>query len=515
MDNGLFNKVLSGEIPLDTLSKEEKLQFLDLLEEKEKRLDTEAGQKSLIEFAKQVYPNYSVGAHHRKMAKIFEDVAAGKKKRVIINIAPRHGKSELTSYLFPAWFLGQKPDAKIIMATHTASLSEQFGRRVRNLIDSEDYKRIFPDTLLASDSKSAGAWGTNHHGQYYAVGVGGALAGRGADLLVIDDPHSEQDVKSGTGTVFEQAWSWYQTGPRQRLMWGGAIIVVMTRWSQLDLTGMLLEYQANNPDADQWEVVELPAILETKNEKTGEIVEKALWPEKWPLEELQLARASMEPRYWNAQYMQNPTSDAVAVIKRESWREWPTTRPPSCDFIIQTWDTAFEAKTTSDFSACTTWGIFTNEDENNESQVILLDAFKDRMEFPDLKAYVKKHYDEWEPDILMVEKKASGAPLIYELRTMGIPVSEYTPHRGTGDKTTRLNAISDIFSSGKVWAPPTRWAKDVIEEVASFPVAAHDDYVDCVSMAMLRVRQGGFIRTNLDEPDDIAYFKSQRKAAYY
>ena len=293
-------------------------------------------------------------------------------------------------------------------------------------------------------------------------------------------------------------------------MWGGAIIVVMTRWSQLDLTGMLLEYQANNPDADQWEVVELPAIL---NENTPE--EKSLWPEKWPLEELQLARASMEPRYWNAQYMQNPTSDAVAVIKREQWREWPTTRPPNCDFIIQTWDTAFEAKNTSDFSACTTWGIFTNEDENNESQVILLDAFKDRMEFPDLKAYVKKHYDEWTPDILMVEKKASGAPLIYELRTMGIPVSEYTPHRGTGDKTTRLNAISDIFASGKVWAPPTRWAKDVIEEVASFPVAAHDDYVDCVSMAMLRVRQGGFIRANLDEPEDTVYFKSQRKAAYY
>ena len=515
MDNSLFQKILTGEIPLDKLSKEEKLQFLDLLEEKDKRLDVTAGQKSLIEFAKQVYPNYSVGAHHRKMAQIFEDVAAGKKKRVIINIAPRHGKSELTSYLFPAWFLGQRPDAKIIMATHTASLSEQFGRRVRNLIDGEDYARIFPDTQLASDSKSAGSWGTNHHGQYYAVGVGGALAGRGADLLVIDDPHSEQDVKSGTNTVFEQAWSWYQTGPRQRLMWGGAIIVVMTRWSQLDLTGMLLEYQANNPDADQWEVVELPAILETKNEKTGEITEKSLWPEKWPLEELQLARASMDPRYWNAQYMQNPTSDAVAVIKRESWREWPTTRPPKCDFIIQTWDTAFEAKNTSDFSACTTWGVFNNEDENNEAQVILLDAFKDRMEFPDLKAYVKKHYDEWTPDILMVEKKASGAPLIYELRTMGIPVSEYTPHRGTGDKNVRLNAISDLFASGKVWAPPTRWARDVIEEVASFPVAAHDDYVDCVSMAMLRVRQGGFIRANLDEPDEVTYFKSQRRAAYY
>jgi len=510
VDSALFQKVLTGEIPLESLEKGDKLAFLDLLEEKEKRLDTEIGQKSLIEFAKQVYPNYSVGAHHRKMAQIFEDVAAGKKKRVIINIAPRHGKSELTSYLFPAWFLGQRPDAKIIMATHTASLSEQFGRRVRNLIDGEDYTRIFPGTTLSSDSKSAGSWATSKHGQYYAVGVGGALAGRGADLLVIDDPHSEQDVKSGTNTVFEQAWSWYQTGPRQRLMWGGAIIVVMTRWSQLDLTGMLLEYQTNNPDADQWEIIELPAIL---NENTPE--EKALWPEKWPLEELQLARASMDPRYWNAQYMQNPTSDAVAVIKREMWREWPTTKPPNCDFIIQTWDTAFEAKTTSDFSACTTWGIFTNEDENNEAQVILLDAFKDRMEFPDLKQYVKKHYDEWTPDILMVEKKASGAPLIYELRMTGIPVSEYTPHRGTGDKVTRLNAISDIFASGKVWAPPTRWARDVIEEVASFPVAAHDDYVDCVSMAMLRVRQGGFIRANLDEPEDTVYFKSQRKAAYY
>lgn len=210
-------------------TREQKEALLKLLDEKIKRLGLNASQKDLINFAQSVYPNYSVGGHHKIMGKLFKEIAEGKKKRVIINIAPRHGKSELTSYLFPAWFLGQNPSAQVIMATHTASLSEDFGRRVRNLVSSPEYAEIFPETVLSDDSKSAGSWNTTKGGKYYAVGVGGALAGRGADLLVIDDPHSEQDLKSGTKTVFEQAWSWYQTGPRQRLMWGGAIILVMTR----------------------------------------------------------------------------------------------------------------------------------------------------------------------------------------------------------------------------------------------------------------------------------------------
>jgi predicted phage terminase large subunit-like protein len=492
---------------LPTLSIKEKMELFDMLEEREKRYGVAAARQDMIPFAQRVYPGFKVGPHHRKLAKIFTDVIEGRKNRVIINIAPRMGKSEFSSYLFPAYFLGKYPNKKIIMGTHTASLSEDFGRKVRNLIASEDYRELFPHTVVADDQKAAGKWGTGAGGQYYAAGVGGALAGRGADLFVIDDPHSEQDVKANSRLAFDTAWSWFQTGPLQRLMPGGGIIVVMTRWGKLDLTGRLIDYQTKNPEAPPWEIVELPAIL---NEGTDD--EKSLWPEQWPLAALKSAKASIDPQYWNAQYMQQPTSDNAAIISRKNWRIWEGEEPPSCEYIIQSWDTAFEAKTSADYSACTTWGVFYNEEEHDAAQVILLDAFKDRMQFPELKATALKHYKEWEPDAFIVEKKAAGAPLIQELRRMGIPVQETNPSRGN-DKIVRLNAVADLFTSGTVWAPDTRWAREVIEEVASFPNGENDDYVDTTSQALLRFRQGGFISLDTDEKDDPIYFR--RKAAYY
>jgi predicted phage terminase large subunit-like protein len=394
------------------------------------------------------------------------------------------------------------------MGTHTAGLSEDFGRRVRNLIESDDYHELFSETVVADDQKAAGKWSTSAGGQYYAAGVGGALAGRGADLFVIDDPHSEQDVKANSRLAFDTAWSWFQTGPLQRLMPGGAIIIIMTRWGKLDLTGRLLDYQTKNPESEPWEVVELPAIL---HENTAN--EKSLWPEQWPLETLKQKKASLDPQYWNAQYMQNPVSNNAAIISRKLWRVWQADEPPRCDYIIQSWDTAFEAKTSADYSACTTWGVFYNEEENDKAQVILLDAFKDRMAFPELKAVALKHYKEWQPDAFIVEKKAAGAPLIQELRNMGIPVQETNPSRGN-DKITRVNAIADLFASGMVWAPDTRWAREVIEEVASFPNGDNDDYVDTTSQALLRFRQGGFIALDSDEPDEPKFFR-RRSAAYY
>jgi len=467
-----------------------------------------AAQTNILGFANYAYPGFKTGPHHRKLAKIFTDVIEGKKKRVIINIAPRMGKSEFSSYLFPAYFLGKYPEKKIIMGTHTAGLSEDFGRRVRNLIDSDEYKDIFPSTRVADDQKAAGKWSTSAGGQYYAAGVGGALAGRGADLFLIDDPHSEQDVKANSRLAFDTAWSWFQTGPLQRLMPGGAIIVIMTRWSLLDLTGRLLTYQTKNPDSVPWEIVELPAIL---NEDTPE--EKSLWPDQWPLEQLKSTKASIDPRYWNAQYMQQPNAETSAVVQRRFWRTWAKDDPPKCEYVLQSWDTAFETKNNSDYSACTTWGVFYNEEERDEPQVILLDAFKDRMTFPELKQVALKHYKDWEPDAFIVEKKAAGAPLIQELRQMGIPVQEFSPSRGN-DKAVRLSAVADLFFSGKVWAPDTRWAREVIEEIAAFPVGENDDYVDTTTQALLRYRQGGFIRLDSDEKDDPQIFR-RRQAAYY
>jgi predicted phage terminase large subunit-like protein len=497
-------EAMAAKKALKDMTTEEKIAFLEELDEKDRRHKLKTAQNNPIDFAKYVYPGFKVGPHHKKLARIFEDVIAGKKKRVIINIAPRMGKSEFSSYLFPAYFLGKYPDKKIIMATHTAGLSEDFGRRVRNLIESEEYHEVFPSTLVADDQKAAGKWSTGAGGQYYAVGVGGALAGRGADLFVIDDPHSEQDIKANSRATFDNAWSWFQTGPLQRLMPGGAIIVIMTRWSLVDLTGRLVNFTMQNPEAEPWEIVELPAIMPNG---------KSLWPEQWPLEQLEAKRLQMDPRYWNAQYMQNPTGDTSALIKRSDWRIWEAEDPPTVEYVIQSWDTAFETKTTSDYSACTTWGVWYNEEENNAPQLILLDAFKDRMTFPELKATALKHYNEWKPDAFIVEKKASGGPLIQELRRMGIPVQETNPSRGN-DKIARVNAITDLFVSGIVWAPDRRWAKDVIEEVAAFPVGEHDDYVDTVSQALMRYRNGGFVSLDTDEKDDLTY-KYRRKAAYY
>ena len=494
-------KLIQKNLPY--MSKAEKLELFDDLDLRERRARLAAASNNILGFATAVYPGFKIGPHHRRLAKIFEDVIAGEKKRVIINIAPRHGKSEFSSYLFPAYFLGKFPEKKIIMGTHTAGLSEDFGRRVRNLIESEEYNEIFPSTQIAEDQKAAGKWSTSAGGQYYAAGVGGALAGRGADLFVIDDPHSEQDVKTNSRLAFDTAWSWFQTGPLQRLMPGGAIIVIMTRWSLLDLTGKLIDYQTKNPEAIPWEIVELPAILPSG---------KSLWPEQWPIESLEKTKASLDPKYWNAKYMQQPTSDNSAIISRKHWRIWEQDEPPMCEYVIQSWDTAFETKNNSDFSACTTWGVFYNEEEGSKAQVILLDAFKDRMAFPELKEVALKHWKEWNPDAFIVEKKAAGAPLIQELRNMGIPVEEFSPSRGN-DKMVRLNAVSDLFASGTVWAPDTRWAREVIEEVASFPVGEHDDFVDTTSQALLRYRKGGFIRLDSDEKEDNFHYR--RRAAYY
>jgi predicted phage terminase large subunit-like protein len=487
------------------LSKAQKVELLELLEERERRATLTAAQTQFLPFVRSVYPNFKEGPHHRVFARTFEAIMRGEKKRVIINIAPRHSKSESSSYLFPSFYLGQFPDKKIIMASHTASLAEDFGRRVRNLIQSEEYARIFPETVVQHDQKAAGKWATDKKGEYYAVGVGGALAGRGADLLLIDDPHSEQDVRTNSKATFDSAWAWYQTGPMQRLMPNGAIIIVMTRWATDDLTGRLLEQAKTG--GEEWEVIELPAILPSG---------RALWPEFWPVEELLAKKANMDPRYWASQYLQNPTDEEGALIKREYWRIWDKDKPPKCHYIIQSWDTAFSKNETADFSACTTWGVFARDDEKTgqpTNNIILLDAFKDRMQFPELKAVAVKHWRQWKPDSFIVEAKAAGQPLIYELRAQGIPVQEFTPSRGN-DKTVRVNSVTDLFASGMVWRPDQRWAEAVAEECAQFPNGKHDDYVDTTTQALLRFRRGGLIKLPSDYKDD-APKPWRRKTAPY
>ena len=486
---------------------EQKIRLQKLLKVYKGKVVEKSGKETFLDFIQHVYPGYMIGAHHQKLANIFEAIAKGEKKRVIVNIAPRHGKSELISYLAPAWFLGKYPHKKVIMASHTADLAVNFGRRVRNLVGSDAYKDIFPAVELQADSKSASRWGTNFNGEYFAIGVGGALAGRGADLFIIDDPHSEQDAKLGRADVFKPAWEWFQSGPLQRLMPGGAIIVVMTRWSKLDLTGEIVNQMIKNEDVDGWEVVEFPAIIQNKQ---GE--DESLWPDFWPLKELLAKKAALDVRYWNAQYLQNPVSEEGALIKREWWKIWEEEDPPDCEFTIMSLDAAQEANNRADYNALTVWGVFFNEETNNYN-IILLNSIKQRLEFPELKELCLEEYKEWEPDAFLVEKKSNGAALYQEFRRMGIPVGEFTPGKGQ-DKISRVNAVSDLFRSGIVWAPDRRWAHEVIEECNDFPSGANDDLVDSTTLALMRFRQGGFIRLPSDEPEDIIGFKSAKNKLY-
>ncbi len=487
---------------LPTMPLEQKIHTLELLKTYDSESVQEVGKDDFLTFIDHVYPGYKVGPHHKRLAKIFEDIANGKKRRVIVNIAPRHGKSEMISYLAPAWFLGKYPHKKIIMASHTADLAVNFGRRVRNLVGSESYRDVFPQIELQADSKSASRWGTNFNGEYFAIGVGGALAGRGADLFIIDDPHSEQEAKTGRPDVFLPAWEWFQSGPLQRLMPGGSIIIVMTRWSKLDLTGMIVNQMAKEEDVDQWEIVEFPAILN----------EKPLWGDFWSLEELLGKKAGMDPRYWQAQYMQNPVSEEGALLKREWWQIWEKDDPPQCEFTIMSLDAAQESNNRADYNALTVWGVFFNEETNNYA-IILLNSIKKRLEYPDLKALVLEEYKEWEPDVFIVEKKSNGSALYQEFRRMGVPVGEFTPGKGQ-DKIARVNAVSALFQGGVVFAPDRRWAREVIEECNDFPSGTNDDLVDSTTLALMRFRQGGFIRLPSDEPEEERYFRS-KKAAYY
>ena len=479
---------------IDQLPPEKQQEILDLLTALDNAKKREAAREHFIDFVRHMWPAFIEGRHHKIMADAFERIACGDLKRLIVNMPPRHTKSEFASYLLPAWFLGQYPEKKIIQTAHTAELSVGFGRKVRNLVDDADFKKVFPKLALRADSKAAGRWSTNKGGEYFAIGVGGAVTGKGADLLIIDDPHSEQEGQSIDPSVFDKTYEWYTSGPRQRLQPGGAIVIVMTRWHMRDLTGKIVKSSTQREGVDEWEIIEFPALMPSGN---------PLWPEFWSLKELEALKSELPPSKWNAQYQQIPTAEEGALVKKEWWRVWEQEHPPQCEFVIQSWDTAFLKTERADYSACTTWGVFYAPDDEGRTKpnIILLDAYKERLEFPELKKVAYDLYLEMKPDAFIVEAKAAGTPLIFELRAMGIPVAEYTPTRGN-DKIARVNAVADLFASGVVWCPETRFAEEVVDEFAAFPVGEHDDLVDSSTQALLRFRQGGFLSLSSDEPEE-------------
>lgn len=548
---------------IDHLDPSQKARVLELLEERAKATKYALAREKFIPFVQAVWPDFIAGAHHNIMAEAFERVARGELKRLIIDMPPRFTKSEFASWLLPAWFLGRFPKEKVIQTSNTENLAAGFGRRVRNLIDGEDlgeeevraghsaYQEIFPGVKLAKDSKAAAGWHTNRGGEYFAIGVNGKVTGKGATIAIVDDPHSEQEAKQAENSpeIFDSVYQWYTSGIRQRLQPGGAIIIVVTRWSKRDLVGQLLKQMESDiasgvPEGkyDAWEVISLPAILDE-----GLPTERSMWPGFWPLEELQRTRNALPVAKWQAQYQQNPTSQVAAIFKRDSWRIWgedtiedqkmgrsscpaPQHReawnnldPPACKFTLHSWDAAATKNNRSHPSAFTSWGVFEVEDPTTGKTIdnlILLSAMDRRMEFPELKKTAKEFYDEDQPDEVLIENKSAGMQLIQEFRSSGLPVQDFSgSSRGSkaapNDKIARANLVSDIFASGYVWAPNRRWAEKVIEQMADFPNGEADDYVDSAVQAMIRFRAGGLIRTANDEPEDDADAPRIRRKRYY
>lgn len=480
-----------------------------------------------LDYVKQMWPGFIGGRHFNRMADAFERIANGTLKRCIINMAPRHGKSENGSIFFPSWYLGKFPDHRVMMATHTSDLAVDFGSKVKEKLGEPEYKRIFPGVQLNPDKKASGHWRTNHRGEYFAVGVGSNIAGRGAHLFIIDDPESEQTYNDGMSNpdAWDKAYNWFINGVLSRLSPDGSILIIQTRWHKRDLTGQIREAIQRGDTPEDWEIIEFPAIL---HEDTAR--ESAIWPEFWPLEKLQVKRAEIKAKplgihIWNANYQQNPTSEAGAIVKREWWMEWSPevlrhmriahsidddnpgfADPPKCEYIIQAWDTAFTAKEKNDPSYCTTWGVFRPWPETNPQtyHIILLNAVRQHLQFSELKLKAKVEIDTWKPDAVLIEAKGSGISLVQELRMAGIPLEDYSPNKRSQDKVARLFAVSDLFSSGMVWAPPLSWARNLIEEMAEFPNGDHDDGVDSTSLALARFRRGGFVRLPSDEAEEEA-----------
>jgi predicted phage terminase large subunit-like protein len=495
---------ISKKLPPD-----EAVELLAMFAELDGRKRQQLAQNDFLSFIAAIDPNYKFGVHLKRLGGLLMEVETNLKNRIAVSMAPRMGKSQMISIYYPAWYLGKHPDHKVIVASHTADLAVVMARKVRNLINTPEYKAIFPDTNIASDAKAAAQWNTTKGGEYFAIGVGGALAGRGAHLIIADDPLSEQDIKAGNTTSLDNAYEWFSAGLRTRLMPDGKICVLHTRWHQRDLIGRLIKDSAMNEGGDSYETFEFPAIL---NEGTDN--EKSIWPEQWSIESLQQTRASMHHIMWQwyAQYQQNPTAAEAAIIKRDWIRWWEKDDPPKIDFMVQAFDTALTTKERSDFSVCHTWGVFESEEDGTQN-VILLNKVKGKYEFPELKAMAHEQYKIWEPDSVIVEAKASGQPLIDEMRRSGIFVQDFSPGKGQ-DKIARLNAVADMFASGHVWFPENAWAAATVEEILAFPAGEHDDEVDTMTLALMRIRKGGLLRLSSDHEDNEPYYAGRRQAYY-
>lgn len=406
-------------------------------------------------------PGYERPAHIQRIADSLEALECGDINRLMILMPPRHGKSELASTMFPSWFLARNPGKQIISASYNEELSSDFGRKVRDRVSEEEFTAVFPDAKIKDTSHSACRWHLQTGSQYIASGVGGSITGRGADVGIIDDPI--KDRKSAESLVIRNAvWDWYTSTFYTRLMPGGRIVLIQTRWHQDDLAGRLLE--AEKHGGDKWTILNLPAINEQ-----GE----ALWPEWFPLEQLERIRRVIGPRDWAALYQQSPTAPGGNIFKREWFRFLPFHQFPQLDEyedLIQIWDTAFKEEQENDPCACMTLGL-------KQNNFYLVDVLNRRMEWPELMREADVQYRKFHPRLILIEDKASGISLIQALSfSTLLPVF---PVQAIDSKVARATSVTGLVESSRCIVPEDAiWADAFLSQLCNFPNDVHDDMVD-------------------------------------
>jgi predicted phage terminase large subunit-like protein len=433
-------------------------------------------------------PQFELASHHRKTIEKLEAVARGEIKRLMIFEPPRHGKSLTATQFFPAWYFGRNPTKSIISSTYGQDLSDDFGRKVRNICASEIQRAIFPGFTISEDASAIRRFTTSVGGSYYAVGRGGPITGRGADLLLIDDPLKDAE-EARSEVVRKTLHEWFSSVAYTRLQPDGAIVLVQTRWHEDDLAGRLLT------QGEHWEVINMPAIAEEDNSfrKAGE----ALWPERFPLPVLEAIRLQIGGSAWASLYQQRPSAAQGAIFRRDWWRTYREL-PAVFKRKVQSWDTAFKTGAENDYSVCTTWGV-------TDNGYYLLARWRERVEFPELKRVVALQADEWLPNAILVEDKASGQSLIQELKlATRFPILAI---KVDSDKVTRAEAVTPLIEAGRVYLPESApWLADFIDETAAFPNAAHDDQVDSTTQALNYFRQQGI-------PAVVSFWKKQQETA--
>ena len=479
--------------------------------------------------------DFKIGKHIELLADKLQKVEEGEIKRIMVFLPPRSTKSVICSKMFPAWYMGKHANHEILSVSHSDQLAADFGRAVRDLVNTDLYKEIFPATTLRSDVRAAGKWQTNQNGVYIAAGVRSPIAGRGCHVALLDDVMSEEDAFSEAGRKYIKEW--YPAGLRTRLMPNGSVVIINTRYHEDDICGWLLSMEAQREkesifnsseediEIDKWEVIKIPAWLDPSSAELLGLPEGTSYFPEWKPDAL-LKKDEIEIRsqngtkYWQSLFMQDPTPDEGGIIKKYWFQEWEHQDPPDCEFILQTYDTAFSVKTSADYSVIQTWGIFRHMNvdsggtEHLVSHLILLSNKRERLEYPELRSTAQEMYDIYEPDVVIVEKKASGQSLIQDLRRAGLPVLEYNPDR---DKVSRVNASTPILESGRVWIPNKPFAMDLVNEASAFPNATYDDQVDAMVMAILYLKESWKVDHPLDAflIDDLEDKPSQQKRLGY